>query len=96
MIDGSAPGRSPLWGWFGEQSDVEEEVSRRPWPPSPRTPAVPTVHSAHTLAPHRGSLLPDALWRGTGTAANFMEEKGSRMVQQVHFPHFSVSLETVL
>ena len=56
MIDGSAPGRSPLWGWFGEQSDVEEEVSRAaPAPPPPAPPPSPRC-TAHTP-----SLLIEAL-----------------------------------
>ena len=48
MIDGSAPGRSPLWGWFGEQSDVEEEVSRAARGPAPPAGPPPPQCTAHT------------------------------------------------
>ena len=61
-----------------------------PHPPLLPHPGCPHVaQSPHPRARNRSSLWADALWCETRTAAKFMEEKGSRMVQQVFFfPHF--------
>lgn len=50
VIDGPglAGGKSPIWGWFGEQSDVEGEVSQAAPAPPPATPQPSTRCTAHT------------------------------------------------
>lgn len=59
VIDGPglAGGMSPIWAWFGEQSDVEGEVSQAASLPLLQHPSHPhTLHSARTLAPNRLAL----------------------------------------
>lgn len=43
VIDGPglAGGKSPIWGWFGEQSDVEGEVSQAASAPLLQHPSPP-------------------------------------------------------
>lgn len=51
VIDGPglAGRKSPIWGWFGEQSDVEGEVSQEASALPPETPQPSTRCTAHTL-----------------------------------------------
>ncbi|KFO24824.1 RNA binding protein fox-1 like protein 1 [Fukomys damarensis] len=50
--------------------------------PASNTRILLTGPSALTLAPNRGLVWADALWCGTRTAAEFMEERGCTMVPQ--------------